>query len=244
MIMANFDPNRWQQITIASSSENTGSSQSMDGSVLYTKDGRGSVFFGNTNLLSGEQLWQIFAFNSSYYVLRTKGSGPQGYMGAGLSSDESTQGKTVPGMANSSVSDDSMFWKISPWGDGTFFFTNAANGSAWHLTLKSNSLMAMTSNITAPQNGQRFNFTQLGTIDDARFSSVIVSFWYPDEVGEDIEIETRLLLRRQPLPQAPLPRIPIPQVNPRVNHPKHIKAYPLAQQLALELVSEPWLLFC
>jgi hypothetical protein len=96
-------------------------------------------------------------------------------LGTGLDTDESTPGKTIPRMANYTFSDDSMFWQISPWGDGTFFFTNAANGSAWHLSVKGNSRMAMSSNITTPQDSQRFSFAQLDTVDDARYSSVIVS---------------------------------------------------------------------
>ena len=77
-------------------------------------------------------------------------------------------------MRNSTLSDDSMFWNISPWGDGTFFFTNAANGTAWHLDVKPNSIMVMSSNITAPQDRQRFTFNQLRIIDDESFSSVVV----------------------------------------------------------------------
>lgn len=176
MIMANFDPNHWQQINISPNGENTGAGQSMDGSVLFTKQGSGSVFFTDTKTSAAEQLWQIFTFNSSYYVLRTQGSGPGGYMNTGLNPNESTPGKTVPQMANYSISDNSMFWQIIPWGDGTFYFTNAANGTTWHLAIKPNSLMVMTSNITSPQDAQRFSFTQMGTIDDARFSSVVVSY--------------------------------------------------------------------
>jgi hypothetical protein len=76
-------------------------------------------------------------------------------------------------MCNVSFADNSMFWTISPWGDGTFFFANAANGTDWHLQVKSNSLLAMSSNITAPQNGQRFSFNQQGPIvNKPGFSSV------------------------------------------------------------------------
>lgn len=35
--------------------------------------------------------------------------------------------------------------------------------------------LAMSSNITAPQDGQRYSFEQLDTIDDVAWSSVIVS---------------------------------------------------------------------
>ncbi|KAH6716057.1 hypothetical protein BKA61DRAFT_733863 [Leptodontidium sp. MPI-SDFR-AT-0119] len=76
-------------------------------------------------------------------------------------------------MANYTFWDDSMFWKISPWGHGTFYFTDGANGTAWHLSVKRNSLMAMTSNITTIQDSQRFSFKQMGTIDNMKYSSII-----------------------------------------------------------------------
>jgi hypothetical protein len=53
--------------------------------------------------------------------------------------------------------------------------TNAANGTDRHLMVKPGSLMAMSSNITEPQNGQSFSFNATATINDARFSGVNVS---------------------------------------------------------------------
>jgi hypothetical protein len=96
-------------------------------------------------------------------------------MQVAVSSEAELPGNTVGVVRNVTLSDASMFWQISPWQDGTFWLANAANGSAWHLTSKPNSLIAMSSNITAPQNGQRFAFKELGNIDDERFSSVLVS---------------------------------------------------------------------
>lgn len=49
----------------------------------------------------------------------------------------------------------SMYWAITPWGDGTYYMTNPVNGSDWHLNVAadntSNLLMDISSNITAPQ---------------------------------------------------------------------------------------------
>ncbi|KAH7319390.1 hypothetical protein BKA65DRAFT_556812 [Rhexocercosporidium sp. MPI-PUGE-AT-0058] len=170
--MANLASDHWHQIYIGNSE---GGGQSLAGTSLYNNSLSGAVFFSETNTTSNtEQLWQIYPFNSTYYVLRTKSSGPRGYLTVALSPEENTPGRTVPRMANASLADDSMFWQIEPWGDGTFFFTNAANGSAWHLQLKPNSLMAMSSNITAPpRDGQRFSFKQLGAIQNSNFSTVI-----------------------------------------------------------------------
>ncbi|TAQ87943.1 hypothetical protein B7494_g3734 [Chlorociboria aeruginascens] len=163
--MANFDTNHWYQLSV-------GDSNSMVGTGLYDA-GRGAVFVKATNSSNPDEQWQLFPFNSSYYVLRTKESGAQSYLNTATETTETTPGSTVPNMTNSTLSDDSMFWQISPWGDGTFYFTNAANGTAWHLNVKGNTLMSMSSNITAPQAQQGFTFTQLDTIDNVKFSSVI-----------------------------------------------------------------------
>jgi hypothetical protein len=168
--MANFDTNKWYQIIRSGSTD-----QSMDGSYLYNKGETGSTFFKVTDTTDPEEQWQFFPYDSTTYVLRTKASGSFGYMTVAVSQTETTPGATVPKMTNCSLADTSMFWQISPWGDGSFFFTNAANGSAWHLLTKSNSLMAMSSNISIPQFGQRYSFNALTAIDDTRFSTLDVS---------------------------------------------------------------------
>ena len=89
--MANFDTSRWYQLQLGGS----GKSQSMSGTVLYDA-GKGAVFFENTNTSDPEQMWQLFPYNSTYYVLRTKASGQYGYMSTSVSSDETTPGSTVP----------------------------------------------------------------------------------------------------------------------------------------------------
>jgi hypothetical protein len=167
--MANFDTSSWYQIT-----RESGDVQSMDGTPLFNAGLNGTVFFHITNTNSTEQQWQIFPYNSSYYVLRTHASGENGYLGAAYSVNETTPGQTVPVLRNVSVSDSSMLWSIQPFNDGTFFMTNAANGSDWHLNVKSNSLMAMSSNLTAPQAGQHFEFTKLKEINNPKFSSISV----------------------------------------------------------------------
>ena len=67
----------------------------MAGTGLYDA-GKGAVFFANTNTSDPQQMWQLFPFNSTYYVLRTKESGQFGYMTAAVSTDANTPGNTVP----------------------------------------------------------------------------------------------------------------------------------------------------
>ena len=169
--MANFASDHWHQIYIGDSPDG---GQSASGTSLYNNSLTGAIFFTETNTTKPQQLWQLYPFNSTYYVLRSKDSGPTGYLTVNFQALEVTPGKTVPLMTNASISDDSMFWQIEPWGDGTFFLANAANGTKWHLEKKPNSLMAMSSNTTAPQNGQRFSFKQLGQIQNDKFTTVVV----------------------------------------------------------------------
>ena len=89
--MANFNTSAWYQLELGGSEK----SQSMVGTGLYDA-GKGAVFFTGTNTSDPQQMWQIFPYNSTYYVLRTKASGQFGYMTAAVSSDSNTPGNTVP----------------------------------------------------------------------------------------------------------------------------------------------------
>lgn len=106
--------------------------------------------------------------------MRTKASGEEGFLGTMISDTEETQGNIVPRMIRANVSDDSIYWNISNWRDGTFYLANKANTTDWHLTRKGNSLAAMTSNITGDQPGQHFLFERISAINDKRFSTVAV----------------------------------------------------------------------
>ncbi|OAL48309.1 hypothetical protein IQ07DRAFT_96181 [Pyrenochaeta sp. DS3sAY3a] len=87
--------------------------------------------------------------------------------------DEATAGKTRPMIARGDIADASAYWSISPWGDGTWFMTNAANGTGYHLNREDgNGTLSIDPNITAPQNGQRWGFKEITEINDSRFSTV------------------------------------------------------------------------
>lgn len=174
--MANFDRNTWYQILWTSSSSFQGNALNFN-----TASTEGAVYCNTTDTSSASQQWQIFPYNSTYYILRTKASSALGYLVTYCAPSEPTPGSTVPAVFNASIADDSMFWQISPWGDGTFYFTNAANGTSWHMYNKlpgqypGGGLMAMTSNISMAQVGQEFSFSALGSVDDVAYSSVVVS---------------------------------------------------------------------
>lgn len=143
----------------------------MDGTPLYKK-GTGAVFFHTTNTSNPEEQWNFFPVGDGTYVLRTKASGPGGYLGAAVNLNETTAGNTIPIMTNITLADNSIHWRINPWGDGTFWLRNGVNGTSWRLNVKEDSLMSMSSNITGDQPGQKFEFNALGTIGDQRFSTI------------------------------------------------------------------------
>ncbi|CAN9324655.1 unnamed protein product [Alternaria alternata] len=164
-----IDPNLWYSMFIDPSH-----TQSMVGTALYNGDGsRGAVFIKTRNDTDTEQRWQLRKFNSTVWTLRSQGSGPNSYLSAKYSDDEQQKGKSFVYMARSDIADASAYWTIASWGDGTWYLTNLANKTDYHLTLTPNlGHIVMSSNITAPQKGQKWNFSEIAAIDDERYSSV------------------------------------------------------------------------
>jgi hypothetical protein len=64
---------------------------------------------------------------------------------------------TRPMMMRGDIANNSVYWSFNAWGDSTWFLTNAANDDQ-HLNRQGNGPLSMSSNITAPQNGQRWGF--------------------------------------------------------------------------------------
>ncbi|KAL2064059.1 hypothetical protein VTL71DRAFT_4553 [Oculimacula yallundae] len=127
--MANFDSNHWHWIYQGSAPLEQ-QSQFLGGTSLYSNGTTGAVFFSEENEFhASEHLWQIYTFNTTYFVLRSKNSGPLGYLTTFLTADDSTPGRTRPRTTNASIADDSMLWQIKPWGGGTFWFENATEAN-------------------------------------------------------------------------------------------------------------------
>ena len=173
--MANFDPNRWYYWNLADAK----TSQSMKGTSLFEEGKLGALFFENTGVSRDkrrQQAWQFFPVDKNTYAIRCQEGGPKGLLNVGITKGKEYTGDTVPGLA-SNATNDSIFWQVSPWGDGTFYLTNQDNGTSWHLTRRpENGWVWMSSNITAPQPDQRFEFSEQMDIDDDKFSTLAVSF--------------------------------------------------------------------
>jgi hypothetical protein len=177
----NIDDNLWYQVIITSDDV-------LSLASTNSQSGHGAVFFEITNITSPRQQWQIWNAKDGTYVLRSQESGPNFYVTtqADKQDTEDNSGSSTPGTTLYTHADQSMYWTIGPWGDGSFFLTNRANGTNWHLEKKPNALMAMSSNTTAPQPGQSFLFKALTKIDDQSYSTV--------QVCSQSDIDTFLIL--------------------------------------------------
>jgi hypothetical protein len=209
--MAKFDRNQWYHIYFDGKT-----TQALMGSQLYNQTTQsGTVFFQTFKKKEPAHQWQFYPVeDSKYYLLRTKASGKDGFLGTKFSPNEETPGHTVPRMIRGNVSDDSIYWNVGTFPDGTFFLSNKLNKTTYHLTRKGNSLAAMTSNTSASLDlpGQHFSFDAISAIDNQRFSTVSVSLL--------IRTPKRFAtyLKRPSSPPQPRP-LPLPPPPPPPHHP-------------------------
>ncbi|CAO2651592.1 Nn.00g041620.m01.CDS01 [Neocucurbitaria sp. VM-36] len=165
--LENLNSNTWYQVYIG-----TGT-QSLVGTSPFSGSGsRGATFINYTDNSSANQRWQIFQLNSTAWTLRNQEGGPNAWLGTTLSDSENTEGATRSCMERGDVADASVYWTINPWGDGTWYFSNAANGTGYHLQKKDSGIMVMSPNVTAPQNAQRWKFKKITTINNDNYSKI------------------------------------------------------------------------
>ncbi|KAF1917272.1 hypothetical protein BDU57DRAFT_159420 [Ampelomyces quisqualis] len=135
---------------------------------------KGAVFMSPNEASATVQRWQIVPVNINQthaYILRTRESGANGFMGTGYFANEGSEGMTRPSMFRGDVVDNNVYWNFGSWGDGMFYLTNTINGT-YHLNKKNNGIMAMSRDIAVPQNGQRFSFDAVAKVDNEKYSSV------------------------------------------------------------------------
>jgi hypothetical protein len=172
MATPTIDTNQWYQLYT-----NEDKTSSLIGTSLFNRGGTtGAVFFNTTDTSTNVQRWQIFPVTvngSTAYTIRSKDGGPNGFMGTGFNANGDTATSTRPMMLRGDIANNTVFWSFNSWGDGTWFLTNAANNDQ-HLNRQGNGLLSMSSNITAPQNGQRWGLASIAKIDDEKYSSVNV----------------------------------------------------------------------
>jgi hypothetical protein len=172
--MSNLDSNQWYMLYM---NEREDENSYLLGTGLFWKNSTaGAVLFQNNKLDSASYKWQFFPINSTTYVIRTGESGSNGFLHAPFDPTVTNVGRTTAAMVRGNVSDSSVYWNVTPWGNGTFYLTNVANGTAWHLSKNDNSGVWMTSNITAPQPRQQWVFKAVSSINNPAFSTVNVSW--------------------------------------------------------------------
>lgn len=140
---------------------------SLAGSFPYLENNEGPVTPGYSDNDTPTQQWQLFPVGSSTFMLRTKASGPNGYLAC-----TQRNRSMAPRIFDHPETDSSMLWTINAWGDGTFYLSNKANGRASYLDFRGAGSVSMSTNTTQPQPGQAFSFLKLSQINDSAFSSV------------------------------------------------------------------------
>lgn len=170
--MANFRSSFWYHIYV-----NTDKSHFLAATNLFFRNGTmGAVRYNSDATQNATRRWQWYGINSTTYVLRCEESGPDAFLGTKNAPNVKVQGHTQVVMVGGNVINDSVYWTVSPWGDGTFFMTNKENGTDWHLEERGSRSVAMSSNITVPQDGQRWSFMAIEEINDDKFSTISVSY--------------------------------------------------------------------
>ena len=193
-----FDENQWYHLYIGGSKDNA-----FVGTPLVFGDPNledtskhnsttGAVFMSTNQIKNDnhEQKWQIVAIDAEYYVFRTAASGPNGYLATNYTPDrENLTSHTLARMVRDSVSDASIYWKISKWSSNTFKLTNKANGTEWPLEIggegdtDDGTEARIMFNLVKATTRREFSFeaigevngTDIGKINNADFSRAAIS---------------------------------------------------------------------
>ncbi|KAK7544778.1 uncharacterized protein J3D65DRAFT_673499 [Phyllosticta citribraziliensis] len=165
-----FNSNRWYQILLSNET------LAFTGTPRWDGYSYGSMMTNVQNRTEFEQQWQVYPFNSTFFVLRTRASGPDNYLRVMLSVDGEGLPIPKPRMVNPMLPDVSWLWAMGKWADGSFYLWNAENGTNWHLntTVLPSGHTEMVSLNPQPKQGQAFTFKELGEINNQTFSTINV----------------------------------------------------------------------
>ena len=123
-----FTNNDWYRLMTSSSKS---LQLSLSGTSPYMKGQKGLVTYGLTDNDTPSQQWQLTPVDSFTYMLRTKASGPNGYLAT--ERQTGSQKDFIPRIHNRTTTDQSMLWRIIPTGEGTYHLSNFANGNDLYL---------------------------------------------------------------------------------------------------------------
>ncbi|KAF1994503.1 hypothetical protein P154DRAFT_413839, partial [Amniculicola lignicola CBS 123094] len=169
LLTMRLDPNSWFRLTTATTMT---SQLSMVGTFPYMDGNKGPVSFATADNDAPVQNWHLYPVGASY-VLRTRASGPEGYLGIIPTLNVNGTVKQIkPWILNLTETDAAMLWKLRAWDDGTFSLSNSACGHNCYLDFTGTESISISTNVTQPQPGQVFSLVQLGKINDPAFSTV------------------------------------------------------------------------
>lgn len=170
--MINFDSNAWYKLTESRVDFNT------------TLQESGAAVFLAPAAAGGVENWQLFQLDNGNFQIRNRNVGLERQLATCYIPDETDPSRTRPCLLPA-VGDDTQKWLINPWGDGTYYLVNVANGSSYYLDGHPNSLLFMSSTIAEQpkQPGQHWEFSSVAAINDGAYSSTVttlVSLGYRD----------------------------------------------------------------
>lgn len=136
--MSTFHSNAWYQVTDSRVGFNK--SLQVEGIDPFIA-GRG-----------GYEYWQLFPLDDGNFQIHNRFLGVRKSLAACYNAAETDPTHTRPCLLPA-VRDDTQKWSINPWGDGTYYLINIANGSGCHLDWHTadNSLF-MSSTVPIPEN--------------------------------------------------------------------------------------------
>ena len=115
--MADFNSSFWYHLYV-----NLNDTIALTGTNLYIRNGTmGDLKFSTWNRENSAQLWQFYNVSDTAFTLRCKSCGVDAYLSTKLQPKEESLGNTQALMMRADVSDDSVFWSVAPWNDGTFY---------------------------------------------------------------------------------------------------------------------------
>jgi len=111
----------------------------LDGNVWYQVI-ESRVDFNSSMVIAGgilfqaasstaNQNWMFYKLDNGNYAIRNKATATRQQLGTCYVAKEASTSKTQPCMVDADGGDASQEWVITNWGDDTYKFTNAKNGT-------------------------------------------------------------------------------------------------------------------
>ena len=187
--MAQFDANMWYQMTEARVGL---------GSAL-TGWGGDTTGFEAWNISDTAQHWQILAYpdKSNAYAFRSRAAGSGSALAACYEPEEVDPSHTQPRIQPLNPNDNSQKWTFGDWGNNTFFISNVANGSAFHLDVHPGNPVFMSSQTSSEpyDPGQHWEIQTIEAINDVGWSTTLSSVSFLLNLLSLVSSDQRLMFR-------------------------------------------------